>query len=792
MRRIIKEEKTVILFILALSFLFILFFHIPKALYFGHSAYNHEPIWRGTIAKDLIDGLRASNLFDYEYTSYEGGTLVTGILAVPFFLLFGDSFFSLSLVPISFALLSLILMYHFLFRYFGKNAAIIASFLFIFSPPMYIFRQVCAYGNFTESIFFTIIIFFTFYEIFFHENHKHASSLWMLLGLISGFGIYFCYVVFIPVVVCVGSFLILGRHKLFRGGNFFIFLFFFLLGFSPWLLYNIPRHFSGIILPSYSASVPNISLFDLFSGTSVTQFISSFSYIIPHMKDVLLIEGNNIYFYTVTILVLGSISFMVIRNVGLILKAVLASRRGRKPKHITQKTLQETFIILYVILYGIIWALYPIGHARSHLSHYLYPVYPFIFIAIALCINTIETSKVRWFYYIRYPASFVLILCLIGIGLMNVQSYHLNEYIQFIGRAFKIKGYSLEYTSRFYSIPSSIYVEDFIESDLLFINQKTPGSPWGRMFDIYKVYQENEKKHTVYKDYSSLSSIEKHYLPYVYLMIGINIGDSMGKDFDPTMNITVENRIPDNLYRHCFYEGAALSVCNRFFKDVLYFCRSGSVSKNIPREYQHYFYTECGRRIGEKYAKNMEGAFDIIENFDSSCRSYLYLGFIWSLNTQSIKDNYGILMSRLDNQYKSHLFRHWGSLFLLNKGNRSDAESAIKEVPGIYRHYYIQGLGRSSLLGWSTDALYGENLETKLIELGYIFTFFNTEYQPHLYYGLGLALSLKTFGKLSSDMKKSLDKIIPQIYKVSFYRGYDFGLFLRFYDEFIEMPHNTP
>ena len=47
-----------------------------------------EELYRGNIAKELISG-PAFPFLDYQRSEYEGGSLVNGVLAVPFFLLFG-------------------------------------------------------------------------------------------------------------------------------------------------------------------------------------------------------------------------------------------------------------------------------------------------------------------------------------------------------------------------------------------------------------------------------------------------------------------------------------------------------------------------------------------------------------------------------------------------------------------------------------------------------------------------------------------------------------------------------
>src|SRR3990170_8594370 len=73
----------------------------------GIFMWNDEELYNGTIAMELLSGLNMP-LLDYAYNPHNGGTILVGILAAVFFKIWGNSYFSLKLVALLFATLSLI------------------------------------------------------------------------------------------------------------------------------------------------------------------------------------------------------------------------------------------------------------------------------------------------------------------------------------------------------------------------------------------------------------------------------------------------------------------------------------------------------------------------------------------------------------------------------------------------------------------------------------------------------------------------------------------------------------
>ncbi|MBI3318373.1 MAG: hypothetical protein HYZ90_04385 [Candidatus Omnitrophica bacterium] len=201
-----------------------------------------EELYRGTIARELIDGLKAP-LWDYQADPYEGGSLVVGMLAVPAFLLLGANLFALKLIPLGFSLAALILSALFLRRFFGRRAALLGCAFLILSPPVFTALSLSAIGSHPESAFFSVAMFFGLYQSLFAKTRRTASP--ALFGLISGIGCWFASLTLITLLTCLAAWFLLDRRSLWgKEGRLFLGLFG--IGILPRILYDAAHGFSGL------------------------------------------------------------------------------------------------------------------------------------------------------------------------------------------------------------------------------------------------------------------------------------------------------------------------------------------------------------------------------------------------------------------------------------------------------------------------------------------------------------------------------------------------------------------
>ncbi|MBI3318372.1 MAG: glycosyltransferase family 39 protein [Candidatus Omnitrophica bacterium] len=207
-----------------------------------------EELYRGTIARELIQGLKAPFL-DYQSDGYDGGSLLVGILAVPFFLLLGPNLFALKLVPLALSLAALILSFFFFRRFFDRKAALWVCLLQALSPPVFTSLSLVAIGSHVDSIPFSVAILFSFYRFLYGEKGRIASLI--LFGLAAGLGFWFTPMTGITTVTCLTSWLLLDRRSFFSG-RALVFLGSFGVGALPFLLYNVRTHFRFVGFLEYS------------------------------------------------------------------------------------------------------------------------------------------------------------------------------------------------------------------------------------------------------------------------------------------------------------------------------------------------------------------------------------------------------------------------------------------------------------------------------------------------------------------------------------------------------------
>jgi 4-amino-4-deoxy-L-arabinose transferase-like glycosyltransferase len=201
-----------------------------------------EDLVRGTLAHDLIHGLKVP-FWEYQADYYSGGSVVVGLLAVPFFLVFGPTLFALRLVAILFSLAVLLVWYVFVARNFESRAAFFTVLFFVAPPPVYLEGSSLAMGYHTESMLFSAVAFLLLFEMLRRDDGKIR---WPAgLGLTLGFGSWFCYTTFVSVPIVL-LWWFWHDHRFAARKSFGLFLAFFALGFAPWIPANLSHHFRGL------------------------------------------------------------------------------------------------------------------------------------------------------------------------------------------------------------------------------------------------------------------------------------------------------------------------------------------------------------------------------------------------------------------------------------------------------------------------------------------------------------------------------------------------------------------
>lgn len=229
----------------SLFFLIVLFLLMRFLLVFTNveKTAEGEELYRGTIGQEVLSGLRHP-LGDYQADNYSGGSLVIGLTAAVFFKLLGPSLFALKLAPFCFSLAAVLLMFFFLRKRLGENAAVYYFLIAIFSAPVFAQLAFTAMGYHSESVLFSALI-LILYDAYFSAGAERKTPRLFLWGLVSGLAFWFTHITMITAAASLAAWAWLDFKTLkkqwpvfFAGG---------LLGLVPWMVYNAAHRFEGIV-----------------------------------------------------------------------------------------------------------------------------------------------------------------------------------------------------------------------------------------------------------------------------------------------------------------------------------------------------------------------------------------------------------------------------------------------------------------------------------------------------------------------------------------------------------------
>src|SRR2546425_4602454 len=327
--------------------------------------YPGEELYRGTIAQELVTGLKLP-FTEYRADNYSGGSLVIGALAAGFFLLFGPTLFALKLAPLLVFTLALAFWYWTIQRYAGERVARYFALLFCFSPPLFTAFSVMAMGFHSESIFFSALSLFLLFRMLSDETSSLAYP--VLLGLTAGFGLWFTYIYGLTLLAMLGFWFWYDKGGLWRP-HMLWFVLGFLVGFSPWIVINVQNHFAGLVI--YDVAIwKHFGLEHLWDGLAHPRKLAPYEFFANIASDDPRHLPRRAVNLLYSLLLLGPI----------LTAGVLRLRTGRSDPagaNPTRPTLVG-FSILYLLAFALAVQFSDFREAR-----YFLPAYPFLFFLVA-------------------------------------------------------------------------------------------------------------------------------------------------------------------------------------------------------------------------------------------------------------------------------------------------------------------------------------------------------------------------------------------------------------------------
>jgi len=355
-------------------------------VYTSQYTYDVEACGIGNVANELIEGLKQPyNL--YEHQNNYGNTLITPFLVAFLFIILGKTSLALLLAGIIISLGMLIVLYIFTKKFFNAKIAFYVSILFILSPSSYSISELFVGHGHLHITFFILLALIFFFDFYFNDVNRTRNLIFF--GLFSGFGIFFSNI-FLFILPSCFVFWFLKDKLFFLRKSFFIFIIALLIGLTPWIYVNKQTDFAGLNLFKFGFNNDYASIEKI---KEISQrAINLILYDLPNsfnFKDIIIQKG--MLNYTYYFIFLASFFYLFYKN-----RKYIISLIKFKQEFIYARNLKQLFIIISILFFFFIFVMSNFlveGAVYARQYRYLQPIFPFIFIIMAIAV--FEISKFR-------------------------------------------------------------------------------------------------------------------------------------------------------------------------------------------------------------------------------------------------------------------------------------------------------------------------------------------------------------------------------------------------------------
>ena len=588
--------------------------------------YEPEELYRGTIAREIIHGplMPLWEYLDYKVEYFPGGTLVVGFLAVPFFLLFGETYIALKLVGLLFALGTFILWYVFLERFFNRKTAVLSSLFFIFCVPFYAKTSLITWGAHPEANFFTALSIFVFYGMFSGKDSPYGlitskpnmgSSLW--LGVVCGFGLWFVQTFALTFLFLLLCWYVLDRRFFLKKG-FLSFLSGFLIGFSPGIYYGL--FYNGSVF-EVSGRMPLVNLLSCDLEAILSKLASLLLCELPNsflFPKIFGLGGAFFSYFYYAFFVISFIGFVWVnrRQFWAIWLRLIYPITLKESPTVSLSKAKEGFLLMYPLLFFIAYSVsgYSVSPAPwdnpelwlDYIGYrYMIPAMPFIMLILALFITRLW--RLKWLYGIL--AGIVLALGIIGnAGIISAHNF---------GMFFQDKGYSYNIIGDKIGLRITAGLKGYI---------------------------------------SRFEWLGKDLKTQFYEGLGAGIAWRMRDEGIDKITGFFSSEVKEE-YHGCLYRGWGSLFSPEYPEE---FEAALTTAQGIPWEHKQYFYEGFGRNMGffDK-PDDISQAFNFIGRVDreysGSC--YAGLGYAIGFELKNEPEYRGILLKRINAEYLPFVYQ---------------------------------------------------------------------------------------------------------------------------------------
>ena len=735
-----KKSKVLRLSIIIIAFLLfrflILFSDIKQT-----DMYEERPM--GALAYNMIHKGITLPFFGYQYTENHGGHLISAILTIPFFYLFGTSLISLKLIPLCFfSLGTLILWFIFLDKYFNRRSALLFSVLYILSPPYFSMNNMISWALHIEVNLFTIAAILIFYKLLdrndFSAKENKISILTTIaaLGILSGISIFVAYTFIITIISCFIIWLVADKNG-FPKSCYLVFLAGLLIGFSPMIFYLL----SEATYNFYIQKKPYIPDYPL--SYLLRKFIRLLALGIPESfyfsgKNIFKkINATSLIYHLVFVL---SYAAMILKNRDFIKKLLPSFLPIKNFKIKPYSIPKEAILLIFPFIFSFVFTISQFeapdfvpgtnqGYNYLNFYRYLLPLFPFIFAIISVAGESLF-SKPRWSIQVILGTVIFAYLFLVGIS-GNLALVSLNKYFS---SGLIHKGYWMEpYMRKFIYINKNfnkitaainkIEEEDKPLTTELF-GEKVASKLGEKTALIIKEGDKVDKNYQKYFYYGAFSYLANNKItplsPYApdksKLAVKVNdnpeeiIGliEQIPSEFKPSCyevlgyivslkfkagNTTILKNFIDRIsekFKPYFYIGLGRSLVNL----SIFYYQIDSIDVEsinfIEPAYKEYCYEGIGKEIGNSLNEVRLNLFQL-KDIDPNLRKF----YFEELDSYMDKSFYWI--TGLDKEFRNYVYKGIGEAAGEIFKNKTIADYIGKRIPGEYEDFYIQGLKKEGI-----------------------------------------------------------------------------------------------
>jgi len=228
-------------------FLFLLLlFLILRVCLILHSShvYSAEELKQVSLAIDVLRGKLSIPFWCYLDSPHSGGSIFVSLILIPFFIILGKSYFTIKIVALVFSAVISIFVFLLLKDHYKDNEILFPlTVFFIFSTPHYLQKNIFITGNTIELLFILFLFVWLINKIVINKTRVRFS--YLLLGLVAGFGLWVQYIFAIFIIGFILFWFFNQRFSIMKT-KIWQFLIGFILGFSPWIIYNLIYGFPSI------------------------------------------------------------------------------------------------------------------------------------------------------------------------------------------------------------------------------------------------------------------------------------------------------------------------------------------------------------------------------------------------------------------------------------------------------------------------------------------------------------------------------------------------------------------